>query len=245
MSPRKANTPPGYGAFSCPFWQHLGTVRGYAPLEEDDVPFAAAFLRHTLHWTLPGSEVASSSCSWHNETGATSITEAAADALATAAGTLWGSIEDIYDPAIIYIGSTVALVDTDGTIISSMDRAVTPSPGTGSSTTPLPNEVAIVGSLRTSLAGRSYRGRMYFPGPKASGLTAAGRFTTGVCTALADALAAYMQPISVSSMDLEAVVASATAGVFTLVNAAAVGDVPDVQRRRRDALTEVYEVTPV
>lgn len=209
------------------------------------MPYTASFLRHTLKFTLPGSEVASTSVSWANQSGATSITSAAADALAARAGTLWGDLEDLYHPAVSYVGSTVQLIAPDGHVVQGYDRAVTPSPGTGTSTVPLPNEVAIVCSLRTALAGRSFRGRMYLPNPKASIITTAGRFSTGACTAVVDAIAAYMQPISVSSQSLEVVVASATAAASTLVNEVAVGDVPDVQRRRRDGLTEVYETSPV
>jgi hypothetical protein len=55
--------------------------------------------------------------------------------------------------------------------------------GTGSGN-PLPNEVAAVVTLRTALAGRSYRGRVYFSGAIVGENSAAGAIVSGFNTAL-------------------------------------------------------------
>lgn len=56
-------------------------------------------------------------------------------------------------------------------------------PGTGAGN-PLPNEVAAVVTLRTALAGRSYRGRAYFSGFIVGENSATGSIVAGLNTAL-------------------------------------------------------------
>lgn len=53
--------------------------------------------------------------------------------------------------------------------------------GTGA-VDPLPSEVALVATLRTAQAGRSFRGRVYLPGFDAGSLTATGNATAGTVT---------------------------------------------------------------
>lgn len=55
------------------------------------------------------------------------------------------------------------------------------NPGTGA-VDPLPPEVALVATLRTALAGRSFRGRVYLCGFDAGALTATGNATAGTVT---------------------------------------------------------------
>lgn len=56
-------------------------------------------------------------------------------------------------------------------------------PGTGGGN-PLPNEVAAAITLRTALAGKSFRGRTYFSGAIVTQTSAAGRIVAGFNTAL-------------------------------------------------------------
>jgi hypothetical protein len=68
------------------------------------------------------------------------------------------------------------------------------APGTGVLHA-LPEEVALVCTLRTALAGRAHRGRVYLSGFDASGLTAEGHATPGLTAAaqaFVEQLALYM-----------------------------------------------------
>ena len=100
-------------------------------------------------------------------------------------------------------------------------------------------------SLRTAIPGRSYRGRFYWPAWQFTN-TAAMRFSTvdqGVMVAsfvsLNNGILAA-QEAAEPGVDAALCVRSRLLNEETLVTSVAVGDVPDVQRRRRDDLVENY-----
>lgn len=109
-----------------------------------------------------------------------------------------------------------------------------------SSTDSLPQEVAVVCTLRTALASRSGHGRFYLIPPHASGLTADGlldatyqgdwantiRDAFGLFTAVSGAIP---------------VVYSRRLRAFNACNEIQIGNVFDVQRRRRNRLIEGRE----
>lgn len=116
-----------------------------------------------------------------------------------------------------------------------------------------PNKVfqsAACFSLRTPIPGRSFRGRVYWPAWNYAPTTAM-RFNAGVTTDMATALVALNTAIIAAAeaaepaTGIELVVRSKVLDVETEVTSVAVGDVPDVQRRRRDDLVEVYGVVAV
>lgn len=113
--------------------------------------------------------------------------------------------------------------------------------GTGAVSNPA--QTSVVMSLRTGIAGRSYRGRNYWPG-LGYGMTGALKFTASVSPILASEYAAFLTGIGdlAGDADLVPCVYSATLQVMTPVIEVAVGDVPDTQRRRRDPLVETYSV---
>lgn len=96
-----------------------------------------------------------------------------------------------------------------------------------------PNQVCQVVSLRTGLAGRRYRGRMYMP---ACGLAlqADGTFPTDITTALAAHWGTFLTNLP-GIGQAEAVIVSSTASVATLVTEVIVDDRPDIQRRRAES----------
>jgi len=115
-------------------------------------------------------------------------------------------------------------------------------PGTGSGN-PLPNEVAAVVTLRTALAGRSFRGRAYFSGAIVGENSAAGAIVSGFNTALVTfmtnvqtdmategitlAVLSRPRPISVAEP-------AGYAGAITPVTAIVTRDTQwDTQRRRK------------
>jgi len=111
-------------------------------------------------------------------------------------------------------------------------------------------QASVVFSLRTAVPGRSYRGRCYWPAwnfsPSAQLLFVTSTLP-GYLTAFADLIELInAQAIVVDpSFAVILVVRSRLLHVSTPVTALAVGDVPDTQRRRRDAVNEQYTVLPV
>ena len=74
-------------------------------------------------------------------------------------------------------------------------------PGTGAGN-PLPNEVAAVVTLRTALAGRSYRGRAYFSGFIVGENSATGSIVAGLNTALVTFMTNVQTDLSASGITL-------------------------------------------
>jgi hypothetical protein len=122
------------------------------------------------------------------------------------------------------------------------------SPVNGSSSKNLPYQAAIVSSLRTALPGPRGRGRLYWPGTGAdidpSSLrlspTNANLFLTGVASYLS-AMRTEINTVLGSPNVLA--VWSRENQEATVVNRLLVGDILDVQRRRRDSLSETYAST--
>lgn len=109
---------------------------------------------------------------------------------------------------------------------------------------------SVVFSLRTPIPGRSFRGRVYWPG-WAYGVSALMRFGSADVTAWLTGFKALNVAIIAAgetaepATDLSLCVRSKLLDVETVVTAIQVGDVPDVQRRRRDDLLEVYQTIAI
>jgi hypothetical protein len=204
------------------------------------MPYPESFLRHTLLWTLPGGEVASTTCAWRNGSGIVSTPDAEATALAGRALALWDSIKGEYPIETNFVGSRVAWIGVDGLTVETVDRSIAPSNGFDNVPS-LPTEVALVASLRTTTYGRTGRGRMYLPALSRSKVKAGGRVLDASQSTIADAMAAYLADLTVGASTLSSCVASRTLMALRNVTQVQVGDVFDSQRRRRDALTEVIQ----
>lgn len=116
----------------------------------------------------------------------------------------------------------------------------------------LPNQVAMCVTLRTNTAGRTGRGRMYLGGLSGSVLTNTGRFDKGACASMAAEFATFAVDLRTPGASgpagghrFDLCVASPKASALRVVTGIAIGDVPDVQRRRRDRLVEAYSGAPV
>lgn len=204
--------------------------------------FPRDYLRHTLLWTLPGGEVASSSCSWDPGADfATADITPEATILANKGLALWNAIKSQFAIGVNYVGSRTAAIGTDGLTISTIDHTIAPANGFADSNC-LPTECAIVASLKTGLYSRKGRGRMYLPPTAISSLVVSGRLGAGCTSTIADGMETYLQTFAGPVHDVVAVVASKVGGLLTPVTQVSVGDVVDAQRRRRDALSEAYSV---
>lgn len=105
----------------------------------------------------------------------------------------------------------------------------------GTGTTPLPGQVSCVFSLLSALTGKSYRGRSYWPATGAA-IGASGRFTAVLATLatqfdllIKGAISGAAGAPGAAAMAIY----SATHDVCTSISNIRVGDVPDIQRRRR------------
>lgn len=115
----------------------------------------------------------------------------------------------------------------------------TPTAGTGTPTKP--QTVAICFSLLTGRPGRSYRGRLYWPGWGAVMDGSTMRIPSVNRGNYVNALAGWLKAIGLaapSTAPQRLVVVSQTLSTLNFVTQMGVGDVFDTQRRRRDSLVE-------
>lgn len=123
-------------------------------------------------------------------------------------------------------------------VVTSAQTAI--SDGGTATTGSLPNQCAVVVSLRSATAGSRARGRMYLPPIDEDGLTTAGRLTTAYQTTLADNVEDYFDAMTTAGHS--SVVVSSVGGVYTTypLIELRIGNVIDTQRPRRNDLAEVY-----
>lgn len=134
--------------------------------------------------------------------------------------------------------------ETDDLLIQAAESSLaTPKVGAGTANKTLQTSVCF--SLITAQPGRSYRGRCYWP---AWGYTptASLQFSSGDLTALLTSFEDIVQMIGEKSVIVDPAyqmllgVRSKLLHETNDVGQIAVGSVPDTQRRRRDAIPEVY-----
>lgn len=124
-----------------------------------------------------------------------------------------------------------------------------PSPIVGTTGATKPPQTAFVASLRSGSALSSGRGRMYWPAlgsPIDSttlrlSSTLAGNYAADISsylTSIANQARASLTPVSLVNFGVS--IYSPTRRILTPVTNIRVGDVLDVQRRRRDAMPEAY-----
>lgn len=124
----------------------------------------------------------------------------------------------------------------------------TPISGTGSSAAPI--STAIVVSTSTGMPGGSYRGRIFWPAPSAA-IQVSGRIGSADQEGVAADMAALIDGVRQALNDaapeevVQPIVWSKRLQTGQLMRSVSVGDVPDVLRRRRDALVETRVSVPV
>lgn len=124
-----------------------------------------------------------------------------------------------------------------------------PSRFAGTGNPRLPYQCSAVISLRTGRPGRSFRGRLYWPALNVTLSTASMRIPQDDTVVLVGNMAQFLNFIRTSAPvehDLMAVVVSQTRNTYTGITQLQVGDIVDIQRRRRDSLQEaiVQEAFP-
>jgi hypothetical protein len=118
-------------------------------------------------------------------------------------------------------------------------------PGTSSGLNALPNQVAVVASLRMGYPGRSRRGRMFLPCRSSAALNADGFLNDTVRPLVAQDVADLFGNFNNALSGRRVAVLSPTTGSAFPVTSVDVGNVCDTQRRRRNALSEVRSTVSV
>lgn len=155
----------------------------------------------------------------------------------TAVAAMWASgIDAFMDTAITYDAQKTVTVDqSTGKQIARADGAVTDA---GVSTAgSLPPQCSIAVTLRTALATRAGRGRIYLP-PFSLDEVSSGRLG-GTTQGLVRTAVKGMYDTLISDGHTP-VLYGRTAHTVTPITTLAVGDVYDTQRRRRDSYVESY-----
>lgn len=133
---------------------------------------------------------------------------------------------------------------TDELLAISIQPRVSPLVGTSGAVRA--SSSAMVFSLRTNTPGGSGRGRVYWP-CLAGNLTAQLRLSASELTTALGEMATYLHAMedalatAFPTIGFDLAVRSRTTHTTPHVNKIQVGDIPDVQRRRRDAMIEDYQ----
>jgi hypothetical protein len=121
-----------------------------------------------------------------------------------------------------------------------------PVAGTGINSTPA--QCAVVVTLRSSIPGRSHRGRLYWPA-EGQAFTAGGQLSSTVQGLYNTGAQAFSHKIvtemAAQSISASWCVYSPTLGILTPLSSISVGSRIDTQRRRLDAFPDTYANFPL
>jgi hypothetical protein len=247
------------GALHVLWWVYTRSARlEHGPsgaLAEDDeegagMPYWAVSLRGSLgaeeNWSVNPRFAYSIGHDWNQD-------EFNAIAAAVAAVVIPTPLNDVRSSTALPVSVRVESREDNGTLNGAGESAWSASAGSTAATKP--PQTAIVLSLRTATPGASGRGRLYWPGLtaviNANTLRMSQATINGLSAAavtylrnIQDAIKATANPVG-SAEVVELCVVSPKNGNHKRVTSIQVGDVLDVQRRRRDKLRETYSTTPM
>lgn len=156
--------------------------------------------------------------------------------------TWWTALKTYVQANVDYRGISAYLYNPGSTKADLVAQTVrTPVVGGGGGPT-LPAYCSLVASYRTSLPGRSGRGRSYFPLTSAALGSGDLQAPAATAQAVSNAYAAMLtsinsaNPTGSGTTKLECVVASFTKGLATPITGIVTDTVPDTQHRREDKL---------
>lgn len=205
----------------------------------------AEVVRVSILGAMPGGEVWSTNPVFSLDLAPTEITQAEAQAIANAvtAIAIPTGLLNITNTGVTWTGTRVEARDRNG-VLESQAEAMRGTPTPGLSNTPHPYQTSVVASLRTSFPGGQGRGRLYFPATGVSLDSTTLRVTSGTLTSIRDSVKTYLSAIqtavAASAGSCRLCVWSRTGTAMHTVNSIRVGNIADTQRRRRDALIELY-----
>lgn len=165
-------------------------------------------------------------------------------AQAIAAAPVPSNLQPMWSSSTSMTAYRVEARNLDGTL-ESLAESVRAAPIGGTGTAPHPFQTSLVVSLRTATPGASGRGRLYFPATGQIIDVASLRVTPSGVTNALGAVKTYLSAIQTAiDATLDGVALTVWsrkgAGSTSPVNSLQMGNVFDVQRRRRDSLIENY-----
>lgn len=187
--------------------------------------------RFVLTWSMPGNEIAQSAW-WEAGHVIADVDDSALTTMgASGSFTTWlGTIKPLWS-ANTLLSALDGYFYNGGTAAAAHGRATLNTVGTGASVHP--NQICAVMTLKTALAGRRTRGRMYLPA-NGAGMGTAGIFTQSGIDNARIGTAAYFS--TRNDITGGVVVVSQTASSSQLVTSVAADYIPDTQRRRNNKL---------
>lgn len=209
----------------------------------------ASLIRLSLLGALPGGEQWSVNPVWGFQTGPESVSpiEAAQMVSAVNSVSVPGTLRAISNAATTHVGCRVEARAITGAL-ETVAEGVKVTPVTGSGVSAHPYQTSWVTSLRSTAVGGSGRGRLYWP---ATGTVLDSDTLRPIPASVVSALTGVQDYLSLVGNALQSVkpqlvlcVWSRTQNALHEINTLQMGDVLDVQRRRRDTLTEAYSIVP-
>lgn len=216
-------------------------------------PFADQHIQYTFSGGLPGGEIWS--CSMRTAAAAVTLEQLQEAALfaGTAFKAMWetaGSVRASNPPSVTFTKTTARLIGADGIAIFVAEDTIRQSAGNAGGQG-APNQSALVATLATPKAGRTGKGRMYFPwlfpafteGTDKLNPTTLNPFAAAMAAMLdthADGPGGTWGPFRIAVQSR--VIGSPSVSPVTSVR---IGDVMDTQRRRRNKVIETYYTQPV
>lgn len=215
-----------------------------------------SFIRIALRGTLPGGESWSVNPAFNETTNVTTWNQTDGQAAATAIGlvTVPAELKKLQSSGAAF--ATVRVERrTDADVLLGAAEAPWVAGGQSNATPNKPFQTSLVLSLRTEIPGGRHRGRMYWPALSAELSTSTLRLSSPTAAAVATAAASYLDLLAAalkttlaappSLIDYDLAVYSPTNKDKTRVSRIEVGDVLDVQRRRRDRIVENIASAPM
>lgn len=202
-------------------------------------------LKTSILGQLPNGEVWSVNPCWFGIVGDLPLTYDQLNTIATAinAVAVPTALRGNWSTGTAVTGVRLEHRELDGSLLAQLEQT-RPAIAVGSSSTPLPMQAAAVTSLRTTSSGAHARGRLYWPATGALLDGTSLRLASAVVTNYISGVKTYLSGIATA---IGATSPSPTLSVWSRalattypVNRILVGDIPDVQRRRRDAAIETY-----
>lgn len=174
-------------------------------------------------------------------------------AVAIAARTLGTDIKQVVSTAVRSTDVRVEIRSDANALLAAAEAPWTQLDSSGLGATK-PAQTALVFSLRSTTPGSRHRGRIYWPALAAAISTSTLRLNPADAKKFATQMVAYLDGIetdlkekltpSPSLIDWRLGVYSPTLNSLTDITRIEVGDILDVQRRRRDSLPELYASAP-
>lgn len=215
------------------------------------VPFPADVQRITIFGDLPGgetwgtgfwimgatpdsneqanaqAELIAGACNSADPSGAARITKP-----------IWGSTTHMK-------GVRVLAYTAGGTTADFQGEYLFPTPVAGTGVSYMPNQNAIVLTLHTAHAGRSYRGRMYLPFTTGGLLNNDGQFISATLDAIVEGWRLFFSDWNTSGVNGDIAVVSATKSHAQKVTHVSMNSRLDTQRRRAKSQAATKNVSGV